>query len=157
MSSVPMTLNGKKKLEDELKQLKYTERPKVITAIAEARSHGDLSENAEYDAAREKQGFIEGRIKELEDKIARAQVVDTAQIRSDRIVFGAKVEITNVETEDTKTYQIVGVDEADVKEGKLSIESPIARQLLNKKEGDVVTVRVPKGELEYEVVSIRYE
>ena len=157
MSSVPMTLNGKKKLEDELKQLKYTERPKVITAIAEARSHGDLSENAEYDAAREKQGFIEGRIKELEDKIARAQVVDTAQIRSDRIVFGAKVEIKDVETEDTKTYQIVGVDEADVKEGKLSIESPIARQLLNKKEGDVVTVRVPKGELEYEVVSIRYE
>lgn len=157
MSSVPMTLNGKKKLEDELKQLKYTERPKVITAIAEARSHGDLSENAEYDAAREKQGFIEGRIKELEDKIARAQVVDTAQIRSDRIVFGAKVEIKDMETEDTKTYQIVGVDEADVKEGKLSIESPIARQLLNKKEGDVVTVRVPKGELEYEVVSIRYE
>lgn len=157
MSSVPMTLNGKKKLEEELKQLKYTERPKVITAIAEARSHGDLSENAEYDAARERQGFIEGRIKDLEDKIARAQVVDTAQIRSDKIVFGATVKIKDLETDDTKTYQIVGVDESDVKEGKLSIESPIARQLLNKKEGDVVTVRVPKGELEYEVVSIRYE
>lgn len=157
MSSVPMTLTGKKKLEDELKQLKYTERPKVIEAIAEARSHGDLSENAEYDAAREKQGFIEGRIKDLEDKIARAQVVDPAQVRSDKIVFGATVKIKDLETDEDKTYQIVGVDESDVKVGKLSIESPIARQLLNKKEGDVVTIRVPKGEFEYEIVSIRYE
>jgi len=157
MSSVPMTLNGKRKLEEELKQLKYSERPKVITAIAEARSHGDLSENAEYDAARERQGFIEGRIKDLEDKIARAQVVDIAQIKSDKILFGAIVKIKDLETEDTKTYQIVGVDESDVKEGKLSIESPIARQLLNKKEGDVVTVRVPKGEMEYEIISVRYE
>jgi transcription elongation factor GreA len=152
-----MTLNGKRKLEEELKQLKYSERPKVITAIAEARSHGDLSENAEYDAARERQGFIEGRIKDLEDKIARAQVVDIAQIKSDKILFGAIVKIKDLETEDTKTYQIVGVDESDVKEGKLSIESPIARQLLNKKEGDVVTVRVPKGEMEYEIISVRYE
>lgn len=157
MSSVPMTLNGKKKLEEELKQLKFTERPKVIQAIAEARSHGDLSENAEYDAAREKQGFIEGRIQDLEDKIARAQVVDPAQIRSDKIVFGATVEVKDLETDEAKTYQIVGADEADVKEGKLSIQSPIARQLLNKKEGDVVTIRVPKGDLEYEVLSIRYE
>jgi len=157
MSSVPMTLNGKKKLEEELKQLKFTERPKVIQAIAEARSHGDLSENAEYDAAREKQGFIEGRIQDLEDKIARAQVVDPAQVRSDKIVFGATVQVKDLETDETKTYQIVGADEADVKEGKLSIQSPIARHLLNKKEGDVVTIRVPKGELEYEVVSIRYE
>lgn len=157
MSSVPMTLNGKKKLEEELKQLKFTERPKVIQAIAEARSHGDLSENAEYDAAREKQGFIEGRIQELEDKIARAQVVDPAQVRSDKIVFGATVQVKDLETDETKTYQIVGADEAEVKEGKLSIQSPIARQLLNKKEGDVVTIRVPKGELEYEVLSIRYE
>lgn len=157
MSSVPMTVTGKKKLEDELKQLKYTERPKVIEAIAEARSHGDLSENAEYDAAREKQGFIEGRIKDLEDKIARAQVVDPSQVRTDKIVFGATVKIKDLETDEDKTYQIVGVDESDVKEGKLSIESPIARQLLNKKEGDVVTIRVPKGEFEYEIVSIRYE
>lgn len=157
MSSVPMTLNGKKKLEEELKQLKFTERPKVIQAIAEARSHGDLSENAEYDAARERQGFIEGRIQDLEDKIARAQVVDPAQVRSDKIVFGATVEVKDLETDETKTYQIVGADEAEVKEGKLSIQSPIARQLLNKKEGDVVTIRVPKGELEYEVISIRYE
>jgi len=157
MSSVPMTLNGKKKLEEELKQLKFTERPKVIQAIAEARSHGDLSENAEYDAARERQGFIEGRIQDLEDKIARAQVVDPAQVRSDKIVFGATVEVKDLETDETKTYQIVGADEAEVKEGKLSIQSPIARQLLNKKEGDIVTIRVPKGELEYEVISIRYE
>jgi len=157
MSSVPMTLNGKKKLDEELKHLKFTERPKVIEEIATARSHGDLSENAEYDAAREKQGFIEGRIQEIEDKIARAQVVDTKQIKTDRIVFGAIVEVKDLETDECKKYQIVGVDEADVKEGKLSIESPIARQLLNKKEGDVVTIRVPKGELEYEVVSVRYE
>lgn len=157
MSSVPMTLNGKKKLEEELKHLKFTERPKVIEEIAVARSHGDLSENAEYDAAREKQGFVEGRIQEIEDKIARAQVVDTKQIKTDRIVFGAIVEVKDLETDDCKKYQIVGVDEADVREGKLSIESPIARQLLNKKEGDVVTIRVPKGELEYEVVSVRYE
>lgn len=157
MSSVPMTLTGKKKLEEELKQLKFTERPKVIQEIAEARSHGDLSENAEYDAAREKQGFIEGRIKDLEDKIARAQVVDPSQIKTDRIVFGASIQVKDLETDEVKHYQIVGVDESNVKEGKLSIESPIARQLLNKKEGDTVTIRVPKGELEYEVISIRYE
>jgi transcription elongation factor GreA len=157
MSTVPMTVKGKRKLEEELKQLKTHERPKVIQAIATARSHGDLSENAEYDAAREQQGFIEGRIKDLEDKIARSQAVDPSQIRSDRIVFGATIEVKDLETDTTKKYQIVGVDESDIKEGKLSIESPIARQLLNKKEGDVVTIRVPKGELEYEVVSIRYE
>lgn len=157
MSSVPMTLIGKKKLEEELKQLKFTERPKVIQEIAEARSHGDLSENAEYDAAREKQGFIEGRIKDLEDKIARSQVVDPSQIKTDRIVFGASIQVKDLETDEVKHYQIVGVDESNVKEGKLSIESPIARQLLNKKEGDTVTIRVPKGELEYEVISIRYE
>lgn len=157
MSTVPMTLNGKKKLEEELKHLKTHERPRVIQAIAEARSHGDLSENAEYDAARDQQGFIEGRIQDLEDKIARSQVVDPSQIKTDRIVFGATIQVKDLETDETKQYQIVGVDESDVKEGKLSIESPIARQLLNKKEGDVVTIRVPKGELEYEVISVRYE
>lgn len=157
MSSVPMTIAGKKKLEEELKHLKSVERPKVIEEIAVARSHGDLSENAEYDAAREKQGFIEGRIQDLEDKIARAQVVDTSQLQTDKIVFGAIVEIKDLDNDEEKKYQIVGVDEADVKVGKVSIESPIARQLLGKKEGDVVTIRVPKGEIEYEVISIRYE
>ncbi len=156
MSNVPMTAPGKKKLEDELKQLKSIERPKVIQAIAEARAHGDLSENAEYDAAKERQSFIEGRIKELEDKIARAQVVDPREIRTDRIVFGATIELKDCETEESKTYQIVGVDESDIKLGRLSIESPVARQLLNKKEGDVVTIRVPKGEIEYEVISVKY-
>jgi transcription elongation factor GreA len=151
-----MTAPGKKKLEDELKQLKSIERPKVIQAIAEARAHGDLSENAEYDAAKERQSFIEGRIKELEDKIARAQVVDPREIRTDRIVFGATIELKDCETEESKTYQIVGVDESDIKLGRLSIESPVARQLLNKKEGDVVTIRVPKGEIEYEVISVKY-
>lgn len=157
MSSVPMTIAGKKKLEEELKHLKFVERPKVIEEIAVARSHGDLSENAEYDAAREKQGFIEGRIQDLEDKIARSQVVDTSQLQTDKIVFGAIVEIKDLDNDEEKKYQIVGVDEADVKLGKVSIESPIARQLLGKKEGDVVTIRVPKGEIEYEVISIRYE
>lgn len=157
MSQVPMTIHGKQKLEEELKTLKFTERPKVIQEIATARAHGDLSENAEYDAAKEKQGFIEGRIKEIEDKLARAQVIDTKEIRSDRIVFGAKVGLKDLETEEEKTYYIVGTDEADVKTGRLSIESPVARQLLTKKIGDVVTVKVPKGEIEYEVLSIKYE
>ena len=157
MSTVPMTLSGKKKLEDELKFLKYTERPRVIEAIALARSFGDLSENAEYDAAKEKQSFVEGRIAEIEDKLARAQVVDTSTIKSDKIVFGAIVELKDLDNDEKKTYHIVGVDEADIKEGRLSIESPVARQLLGKKAGDEVTVKVPKGEVEYEVLSVRYE
>lgn len=157
MSMIPMTVNGKKKLEEELKTLKFTERPKVIQEIAVARAHGDLSENAEYDAAKEKQSFIEGRIKEIEDKLARAQVVDTKEIRTDKIVFGARVELKDAESEEVKVYYIVGTDEADVKSGRLSIESPVARQLLNKTAGDSVTVRVPKGEVEYEILSVRYE
>ena len=157
MSNVPMTQRGKKRLEEELKQLKTVERPQVIQEIATARAHGDLSENAEYDAAKEKQSFIEGRIKEIEDKIARAQVIDPNEVRTDKIVFGATIELKDLDTEETKTWQIVGVDEADVKLGRLSIESPVARQLLGKKEGDEVTIRVPKGEVEYEVVSIKYE
>jgi transcription elongation factor GreA len=152
-----MTVNGKRKLEEELKQLKTVERPRVIEAIAVARSHGDLSENAEYDAAREKQGFIEGRINEIEDKLARAQVVDTKEIRTDKIVFGARVELMDCDTEEKKVYYIVGTDEADVKEGRVSIESPVARQLLNKAAGETVTIRVPKGEIEYEVLSVKYE
>lgn len=157
MSSVPMTPQGKAKLEEELKHLKLVERPKIIQQIAIARAHGDLSENAEYDAAKEKQSFAEGRIKEIEDKIARAQVVDPKDIKTDRIVFGATVELLDVDTDEKKTYRIVGVDESDVREGRLSIESPVARQLLNKTAGDSVTVKVPKGTTEYEVLSVKYE
>ncbi|MBI1860658.1 MAG: transcription elongation factor GreA [Deltaproteobacteria bacterium] len=152
-----MTVIGHKKLEEELKSLKTVERPKVIAAIAEARSHGDLSENAEYDAAKDRQAFLEGRIAEIEDKIARAQVIDTSEVRSDRIVFGATVELMDVDSEEKKTYRIVGTDEADIKLGLLSIESPIARQLLNKSAGDQVIIRVPKGDVEYEILSVRYE
>jgi transcription elongation factor GreA len=157
MSSVPMTLGGKKKLEDELKQLKVVERPKVIQEIATARAHGDLSENAEYDAAKEKQSFIEGRINEIEDKLARAQVVDPKEIKTDKIVFGATIEVKDADTEEVKVFHIVGVDESDVKTGRLSIESPIVRQLLNRTAGDSVTIRVPKGEVEYEILSVKYE
>ncbi|MBM4302861.1 MAG: transcription elongation factor GreA [Deltaproteobacteria bacterium] len=157
MSSIPMTIQGKNKLNEELKHLKTIERPKVIQEIATARAHGDLSENAEYDAAKEKQAFIEGRIKEIEDKLARAQVVDTTQIRTDKIVFGAIIQLKDLDSEEIKNYSIVGTDEADIKQGKISIESPVARQLLNKREGDSVTVRVPKGEIEYEILSVKYE
>lgn len=156
MSGVPMTVGGKKKLEEELKHLKTVERPKVIQEIATARAHGDLSENAEYDAAKEKQSFMEGRIQEIEDKLARAVVVDPKDVKSDRILFGAHVELQDQDTDEKKKYQIVGVDESDVKMGRLSIESPIARQLLNKKAGDVVTIKIPKGEVEYEVLSVHY-
>lgn len=157
MSSIPMTIRGKNKLEEELKHLKSIERPKVIQEIATARAHGDLSENAEYDAAKEKQAFIEGRIKEIEDKLARAQVVDTSNIRTDKIVFGATVQLKDLDSEEIKNYSIVGTDEADIKAGMISIESPVARQLLNKREGDSVTIRVPKGEVEYEILSVKYE
>jgi transcription elongation factor GreA len=129
----------------------------VIQEIATARAHGDLSENAEYDAAKEKQAFIEGRIKEIEDKLARAQVVDPREIRTDKIVFGATIQLKDLDSEEIKNYSIVGSDEADIKAGMISIESPVARQLLNKKEGDSVTVRVPKGEIEYEILSVKYE
>lgn len=157
MSQIPMTVRGKTKLDEELKHLKSIERPKVIEEIAKARAHGDLSENAEYDAAKEKQGFIEGRIKDIEDKLARALVVDPREIRTDKIVFGATIQLKDLESEEIKNYLIVGTDEADIKAGMISIESPVARQLLNKKEGDSVTVRVPKGEIEYEILSVKYE
>jgi transcription elongation factor GreA len=154
---VPMTLVGKTKMEEELKKLKTVERPAVIQAIAVARAHGDLSENAEYDAAKEKQSFVEGRIAELEDKLARAQVVDTSDLKTDKIVFGATVELMNCDTEQKQTYRIVGSDESDVKLGLVSIESPIARQLLNKKAGDQVVIKVPKGDIEYEILSVKYQ
>ncbi|MBY0370860.1 transcription elongation factor GreA [bacterium] len=156
MSSVPMTVAGKQKLDAELKELKTVARPRVIQAIATARAHGDLSENAEYDAAKEQQAFIEGRIKEVEDKLARAQVVDTSQIRTEKVVFGAQIELLDVDNDEKKNYRIVGVDEADVKEGLLSIESPVARQLLGKTAGDSVTVKIPKGTVEYEILSVKY-
>ncbi len=157
MSQIPMTVRGKSKLDEELKQLKTIERPKVIEEIATARAHGDLSENAEYDAAKEKQAFIEGRLKEIEDKLARALVVDPKEIRTDKIVFGATIQLKDLDSEEIKNYSIVGSDESDIKAGMISIESPVARQLLNKKEGDSVTVKVPKGEIDYEILSVKYE
>ena len=157
MSHVPMTVQGKAKLDEELKQLKTVTRPTIIQEIATARAHGDLSENAEYAAAKEKQSFTEGRIKDIEDKLARALVIDTSTIKSDKIVFGAIVELQDSDSEEKKTFHIVGSEEADVKLGRLSIDSPVARQLLNKKAGDAVTIRVPKGTVEYEVLSVRYE
>lgn len=156
--AVPITGAGKKRLEEELKLLKYTERPKVIQEIAVARAHGDLSENAEYDAAREKQSFIEGRIADIEDKLARAQVFDVTQVRdTQKIVFGAIIEVKDLNTDEVKTIHIVGVDEADPKQGYISVESPIARQLINKRVGDEVTIQVPKGEMEYEILNVKYE
>ncbi len=157
MSQVPMTVNGKRKLEEELKHLKSVERPRVIEAISVARDHGDLSENAEYDAAKEKQSFIEGRIAEIDDKLARAQVIDPREIKSDRIVFGATVEVRDENTDEKRVIRIVGTDEIDVKAGWLSIDSPVVRQLINKKVGDSVLIKVPKGEMEYEILSIRFE
>ncbi len=155
---VPMTVQGKKKLETELKTLLSVERPNVIRAIEEARSHGDLSENAEYDAAKEKQSFIEGRIQDINSKLARAHVVDPATIKSDKIVFGATVTLEDSNNSKTKTvkYQIVGVDEANAQEGRISINSPIARALIGKTEGEVVTVTTPGGIKEFEVVGFSF-
>ena len=158
MTKIPLTAQGVEKLKQELKRLKTVERPAVITAIAEARSHGDLSENAEYDAARERQGFIEGRILELEAKLANAQVIDPKLLDDDgRVVFGATVELTDVEGGESMTYQIVGEDEADLKVGKISYSSPIAKGLIGKFSGDVAEIRTPGGVKEFEIVDVRYE
>ncbi len=154
---VPMTLVGKKRLEEELKQLIQTARPNVIKAIEEARSHGDLSENAEYSAAKEQQALIEGRIQEIQSKIVAAQVIDPSTIKSDKIVFGAKVVLLDLETEEESEYQIVGIDEADVKEKKISVHSPLARAIIGKKSGDEVVVQSPKGERDLKVVKFYYE
>lgn len=152
MSRVPMTVQGEKALRKELDQLKTIDRPRVIASIAEAREHGDLKENAEYHAAREQQGFIEGRIQELESKLSNCQVIDVLQIpHSGKVFFGTTVAIINVETEKEQRYQIVGDDEADIKLGKISVNSPIARALVGKEEGDMVTVRTPNGTVEYEI------
>ena len=154
---IPMTRSGAGALKSELQRLKSVERPSVIQAIADARSHGDLSENADYDAARERQGFIEGRIAEIEHKLAGAQVIDPAAIDADgRIVFGATVEIEDTTSGEKSRYQIVGDDEADIKIGKISVNSPIARALIGKGEGDTVEVKAPGGIRGYEVLSVGY-
>ena len=157
MNKVPLTLAGAEQLRAELQRLKTVDRPAVIAAIAEARSHGDLSENAEYDAAKERQGFIEGRIKEVEGKLANAQIIDPKLLDADgRCVFGATVDLEDVEKGAKVTYQIVGEDEADLKSGKVSISSPIARALIGKYAGDVAEVQAPGGVREYEVIDVRY-
>jgi transcription elongation factor GreA len=157
MSSVPLTKRGAELLKEELVRLKTKERPAVINAIAEARAQGDLSENAEYDAAKERQSFIEGRIADLEGKLGAAQIIDPVLLDADgRIVFGSTVFLEDLEAGDKVTYQIVGVDEADIKESKVSITSPIARALIGKSAGDVVEVQAPSGVREYEVLDVRY-
>jgi len=157
VSTIPLTVRGAQRLKDELHRLKTVERPAVILAIAEARAQGDLSENAEYDAAKEKQGFIEGRIAEVEAKLASAQVIDPSTLDAGgRIVFGATVELEELSSGDTVTYQIVGDDEADIKEGKISVSSPISRALIGKVAGDVAEVNAPGGLREYEVLGVRY-
>ena len=157
MSVFPMTVEGAEKLKAELQRLKSVERPAVIQAIAEARSHGDLSENADYDAAKERQGFIEGRIAEIEHKLAGAQVIDPATIDGDgRVVFGATVEIEDAESGARRTWRIVGDDEADVRENKVSVSSPLARALIGKEEGDSVEVQAPGGVRTYEIVAVSY-
>ena len=158
MAKIPVTLAGAEKLRGELHELKTVQRPKIITAIAEARSHGDLSENAEYAAAKERQGFIEGRIAELEAKLAHAQIINPALIDADgRCVFGATVELEDMGSGEVVTYQIVGDDEADIKQNKISIGSPIARALIGKYAGDQVEVQTPGGVRKYEILDVRYE
>lgn len=157
MKKIPLTVVGAELLRAELQQLKTTERQSVIAAIAEARSHGDLSENAEYDAAKERQGFIEGRIAELEGKLANAQIIDPTLLDAEgRCVFGATIDLQDLESGQQVTYQIVGDDEADIKQGKISISSPIARALISKYAGDIAEVNAPGGIREYEILDVRY-
>lgn len=158
MSKVPLTVRGAERLRDELKRLKSEDRPRIIKAIAEARAHGDLSENAEYHAAREQQSFIEGRIKDLEAKLSDAEIIDVTQINAKgKVVFGATVLLSDEDSGDESTYQIVGEDEADIKAGRISVNSPIARALIGKQLGDVAIVRTPGGERQFEIVEVRYE
>ncbi|KAA8983646.1 MULTISPECIES: transcription elongation factor GreA [Gammaproteobacteria] len=154
---VPMTKQGEQALRDELYRLKSEDRPKVIQAISEAREHGDLKENAEYHAAREQQSFVEGRIQELEGKLGAAQVIDVTTIeKTGKVIFGTTVRLINMDTEEEVTYQIVGDDEADIKEGRISISSPIARALIGKEEGEEVSVQVPSGTVEYEIDEVMH-
>ena len=152
-----MTLKGSQRLREELDHLKSVRRPEIIAAIAEARGHGDLKENAEYHAAREQQGFIEGRIKHLEAELSHAQVIDIATLTAgDKVVFGATVELADVDTDEQKTYQIVGDLEADIKQGLIAISSPVARAMIGKLEGDSIVIDAPAGQREYEIVSVAY-
>ena len=157
MNKIPMTVEGEAKLRAELDNLKKVERPRIVAAIAEAREHGDLKENAEYHAAREQQSFAEGRIQEIEGKLSHAQVIDITKIpQGDKVIFGSTVNIINLETDETVTYRIVGDDEADVKTGKISYQSPIARALIGKEIGDEVVVNTPSGAVEYEIDDVQH-
>lgn len=157
MNKVPLTVTGANKLREELEELKSVTRPRIIAAIAEAREHGDLKENAEYHAAREQQSFAEGRIAEIEAKLSNANIIDVTKMDANgKVIFGATVEIEDLDSEKVVKYQIVGEDEADIKEGRISVGSPIARALIGKEVEDVVTVKAPGGEIEYEILSIEY-
>ena len=157
MDKIPMTRSGYAALERELGELKSKERPAIIRQIAEAREHGDLSENAEYHAAREEQGMVEARVRDIEGRLQNAVIIDVTTIEhTGKVIFGTTVEIANVETDESVTYQIVGEDEADIKQGKISVGSPIARALVGKSEGDVVGVQTPSGLVEYEIVEVRH-
>ena len=157
MSKTPLTVAGAEKLKDELRRLKTEDRPRVVNAIAEARAHGDLKENAEYHAAREQQSFIEGRIREIEGKLSNAQVIDVTTLpKSGKVVFGVTVKLEATEDGNPVTYRIVGDDEADIKQGMISVSSPIARALIGKEEGDLVTVQAPGGAREYEILEVLY-
>ncbi|GAB6140629.1 transcription elongation factor GreA [Methylosoma difficile] len=157
MSKVPLTVAGATKLREELEELKTVTRPRIINAISEARAHGDLKENAEYHAAKEQQSFAEGRIAEIEGKLANAQIIDVTKVDANgKVVFGATVEIEDIGSEKRVTYQIVGEDEANIKEGRISIGSPIARALIGKEVEDIVTVKAPAGNVEYEIIAVHY-
>jgi len=157
MNKIPLTVAGAEKLRRELEELKTVVRPRIIAAIAEARAHGDLKENAEYHAAREQQSFAEGRIAEIESKLANAQIIDVTKIDANgKVVFGCTVELQDLESDEIVVYQIVGDDEADIKEGRISISSPIARALIGKEQEDIVTVKAPGGDREYEIIAVRY-
>ncbi|NOT85028.1 MAG: transcription elongation factor GreA [Methylococcaceae bacterium] len=157
MNKVPLTVSGATKLREELEELKSVVRPRIIASIATARAHGDLKENAEYHAARDQQSFAEGRIAEIEGKLSNAQIIDVTKLdANNKVVFGATVEIEAIESGQCVTYQIVGEDEADIKQGRISIGSPIARALIGKEAEDVVTVKAPGGDVDYEILSIKY-
>lgn len=157
MEKIPVTAAGFVRMEAELKQLKAVDRPNIIQAIAEARAHGDLSENAEYSAAKEKQSFIEGRIQELEAKVSRADVIDVTKMKSDKVTFGATVRLVDEDSEEEVTYQIVSEYESDIKSGRISLTAPIARALIGRKKGDSVEVTTPKGTRSYEILEIVYK
>ncbi len=158
MQLSPMTIHGHQKLQTELDHLKKVERPAVINAISEARAHGDLKENAEYHAAKEKQSFLEGRIRDIEAKLSKCQVIDISKIPNEgKAIFGSTVTLLNLDTDEEVIYQIVGEDEADIKQHKISVTSPVARAIIGKMDGDEVTVQSPKGEMQYEIVKVEYK